>query len=118
VSSAFPHIAATETAYQLFASAEPDPEAWQALKAQGVNLDYVTNLVGPIVRTPASFSSDGRFAHDSFGKIAFALAVHADDAETVIDFVAYVDRNSRKQFRLQVDAHSWAFQERKSYEHS
>lgn len=92
MSAAFPHLAATLAAHHLFAFAEPDPEAWQALKAQGVNLDLVTNLAGPIVRTPVTFLPDGRFKLDSFGEIAFALAVHAEDAETLIDLVAWSAR--------------------------
>ncbi len=92
MSTAFPHLAATLAAHHLFAFAEPDPEAWQALKAQGVNLDLVTNLAGPIVRTPVTFLPDDRFKLDSFGEIAFALAVHAEDAETLIDLVAWSAR--------------------------
>lgn len=92
MSTAFPHLAATLAAHHLFAFAEPDPEAWQALKAQGVNLDLVTNLAGPIVRTPVTFLPDDRFKLDSFGEIAFALAVHAEDAATLIDLVAWSAR--------------------------
>jgi hypothetical protein len=86
------HLAATLTAHRLFAFADPDPEAWQALKAQGVNLDLVTNLAGPIVRTAVTFLPNDRFKLDSFGEIAFALAVHAEDAETLIDLVAWSAR--------------------------
>ena len=92
MSAAFPHIAAKAAAYQLFAFAEPDPEAWRALRAQGVDLDLVTNLAGPIVRTAVTFPSDSRFEYDSFGEIAFAMAVHGENAETVLDVVAWSAR--------------------------
>ena len=62
------------------------------LKRLGVDLDHVTNLAGPIVRALVRFTDDGRFVADNFGEVAFVMAVHAEDAETVIDLVAWSAR--------------------------
>lgn len=89
----FPRLAATLAAHRLFASAEPDPTGWAVLKANGVDLDTVTNLAGPIVRSLVTFW-DGRFEYDyAFGEIAFVIAVHGEDAETVVDLCAWSARD-------------------------
>jgi hypothetical protein len=88
------HLPAKLAAHRLFASAEPDPVCWQAIKAAGIDLDYVTNLAGPIVRTLASITPEGCFEIDhSFGETVFAMAVHDEDAETVLDLVAWSARD-------------------------
>lgn len=89
----FPHLAATLAAHRLFANAPNDFEAWAELQRQGVNLDVVTPFAGPIVRTAADFSEAGWFSFDPFGRGAFAMAVHAADAETVTDLVAWPVRD-------------------------
>ena len=93
MSTSLPHLQATIEAYRLFSSAELDYELWQALKANGVNLDVVTNIAGPIVRTVVTFLPNGLYETDSFGEIAMAMAVHGEDAETVIDLVAWSTRD-------------------------
>ena len=93
MSTLFPHLHATIAAQRLYSSAKNDFELWQTLKANGVNLDLVTNLAGPIVRTVVTFLHDGRYETDSFGEIAWAMAVHDEDAETVIDLVACSTRD-------------------------
>lgn len=85
----FPHLQATLSAHRLFGSAGPDPEAWSMLKRLSVDLDQVTNLAGPIVRALVRFTDDGRFVADNFGEVGFVMAVHDEDAETVIDLVAW-----------------------------
>src|SRR5260221_7452150 len=92
MSERFPHLAATLAAHRLFSEADPDPVGWAALRALGIRLDAVTNLAGPIVRSLVTFN-DGRFDYDAaFGEIAFVVAVHAEDAETVIDLCAWSAR--------------------------
>ena len=87
------HLSAKMAAHRLFSEAEPDPVCWQVIRAAGVDLDHVTSLAGPIVRTMASITPEGRFEIDySFGEIIFAMAVHGEDAETVIDLVAWLPR--------------------------
>ena len=93
MSTSFPHLQANLAAHRLFCLAEPDFELWHALRANGVNLDLVTNLAGPIVRTAVKFLSDGLYETYSFGEIALAMAVHDEDAETVIDLVAWSIRD-------------------------
>ncbi len=93
MSTSFPPLQATLAAHRLFSSSEPDFELWQALKANSVNLDLVTNLAGPIVRTLVTFLSNGLYQPDSFGEIALAMAVHGEDAETVTDLVAWPARH-------------------------
>ena len=87
------HLIATLAAQGLFSSADNDFELWNALKVNGVNLDLVTNIAGPIVRTVVTFLPDGLYENDSFGEIALAMAVHDEDAETVIDLVAWSTRD-------------------------
>ncbi len=83
------HLGATLAAHRLFSQAGWDPECWHAIKAAGVDLDHVTNLAGPIVRTLVSFTDGGGFEFDAMGVVAFAMAVHDEDAETVIDLAAW-----------------------------
>ena len=93
MSTSFPHLNATLAAHRLFASAGPDPEAWRALKAIGVNLDLVTKRAGPMVRRLVKFLPDSLFEYDYFGETGFVMAVHNDDAETVIDLLAWSTRD-------------------------
>ena len=93
MSTSSTHLRAKVAAYCLFASAAPDPEAWRALKANSVNLDLVTNLAGPMVRKVVKFLPDGLFNYDDFGETTFVMAVHDEDAETVIDLVAWSTRD-------------------------
>ena len=53
------HLIATIAAQVLFSSADNDFELWHALIVNGVNLDLVTNIAGPIVRTVVTFLPDG-----------------------------------------------------------
>jgi hypothetical protein len=87
------HLIATLAAHRLFSFAKNDFELWQALKSNGVNLDLVTDLAGPIIRTVVTFLPDGLYENDSFGEIALAMAVHDENAETVIDLVAWSTRD-------------------------
>ena len=93
MSTSFPHLNATLSGHRLFASAGPDPEAWRALKAIGVNLDLVTKLAGPMVRRLVKFLPDSLFEYDYFGETGFVMAVHDEDAETVIDLLAWSTRD-------------------------
>lgn len=83
------HLDAQMAAFRLFNDAGWDPDCWHAIKAAGVDIDHVTNVAGPIVRTLVSFSHDGCFEFDNMGAVAFAMAVHDEDAETVVDLVAW-----------------------------
>lgn len=96
MSTLFPHLKATIAAHCLFSSSNNDFELWATLKANGINLDLVTTLGGPIVRTVANFLPDGLYEPDSFGEIALAMAVHDEDAETVIDLVAWSARDPNR----------------------
>ena len=58
-----------------------------------INLDLVTNLAGPMVRKLVKFTHEGLFTYDEFGETAFVMAVHDEDAETVIDLVAWSTRD-------------------------
>ena len=70
----------------------PDP-LWRAIKSHGIDLDHVTNVAGPIVRTLVTFTNWGGFEFDDMGEMACAMAVHDTDAETVIDLVAWSIRD-------------------------
>lgn len=80
------------TAWSLFDSVVVDLPACQALKAQGVDLDSVTRLSGPIVRVHAGFGPECLAWGDDYGEVAFAMAVHGEDTTDVIDLVAWSAR--------------------------
>ncbi len=59
----------------------------------GVPLDCVRNFHAPIVRSLASFEN-GRFCFDNgFGQVAFATCIYDEDAESLIDLVAWPARD-------------------------
>jgi hypothetical protein len=76
-------------AYHLYANADVDFAAWQWLRAHSVELDFVTQLIGPIVRRCVHFFDDGTFKFDEFGENAFCFVVLDPDAATEIDIVAW-----------------------------
>jgi hypothetical protein len=85
-------VAAQLAAHRLFSEAEPDPASWQYLMATGIDLNHVTNMAGPIVRRAVSFTSWSGFEFDNLGHSAFVMAVHDEDAETVVDLLAWSAR--------------------------
>jgi hypothetical protein len=87
------HIVAKLAAHRLFNAAGFDPDCWRAIRSAGVNLDHVTNIAGPIVRRLVSFPPGGGFEADPLGETAFVMAVHDEDAESVIDLVAWSARD-------------------------
>lgn len=87
------NLPAKLAAHHLFATAGPDPLGWAMLRHAGVDLDHVTNVNGPIVRSLVTFQN-GRFEFDdAYGEISFVNCVHGEDAETVIDLVAWAARD-------------------------
>ena len=88
MSTLFPHLNASVAAHRLYSSAKNDFELWQTLKANGVNLDLVTKLAGPIVRSVVTFLPGGLYESDSFGEIALVMAVHDEDVSNFLDKVA------------------------------
>lgn len=83
------HLGARMAAHRLFSQGGWDPDGWRALKDEAIDLDHVTNVAGPIVRTLVRFTYGGGFEFDSMGMVAFTMAVHDENAETVIDLVAW-----------------------------
>lgn len=80
-------------ALELYAGAPPDPEGWAQLAADGVELDHVTDLTGPIVRHPVTFRNDGLFDYDYFGEQAFCVVARDLDDATPIDIIAWSIRD-------------------------
>ena len=66
----------------------PDRELINYLHHHGVDLDHCTNVAGPITRLPVVFD-DGLFAYDPFGEAAAVTGVHDENAERLIDLVAW-----------------------------
>ena len=87
------HLPAKLAAHRLFAGATADPMGWALLEHDRIDIAYVTNLNGPIVRSLVTVN-DGRFEFDdAFGERGFVMAVHDEDAETVVDLVAWSARD-------------------------
>ena len=84
---------AKNLAHRVFNSAGWDMDCWRAIKAAGVDLNRVTNIAGPVVRRLVSFTPSGGVEFDELGETAFLMAVHGEDAETVVDMVAWSARD-------------------------
>lgn len=59
------------------------------LERQGVDIDLVTTLIGPMCLFSVSFFDGGAFGFDQFGESAFVFIVTGDDAETELDLCAW-----------------------------
>ena len=86
------NVLALLAAHELFSTADLDPLLLHWLKANRVDLPLVENLTGPIVRTTGSFI-ESWYEPDAIGENCFAFAVYGEDAETVIDIVAWSARD-------------------------
>ena len=86
-------VVAQLAAHRLFSATGPDFDCWRAIRAEGIDLDHVTNLAGPSVRKLVSFTAWGGFEFDPLGETGFVMAVHGEDAKTVIDLAAWSARD-------------------------
>jgi hypothetical protein len=73
----------------LFASEEVNLHALKSLRDQGLNVDAVQERCGPICRRLVRFEPGTFELDEHLGESAFILAVHATDAERVIDLVGW-----------------------------
>jgi hypothetical protein len=89
--SSINHALVLRAAMNLFASTEPSRKLEATLKAQGIDYRAIVERTGPICLRRITVEDDtGTFEIDAeLGEPAFILAVHAVDAETVIDLVGW-----------------------------
>jgi hypothetical protein len=76
-------------AFNPFASEEVNLHALKSLRDQGANVDAVQDRCGPICRRLARFEGGTFELDEDLGQSAFILAVHATDAERVIDLLGW-----------------------------
>jgi hypothetical protein len=89
------HTLVLRAAINLFDSTEPSRKLETTLKAQGVDYRAVADRTGPICLRRITIDDDSwTFEIDEeLGEPGFVMAVHAIDAETVIDLVGWPVRH-------------------------
>ena len=79
-------------AFDLYAGEHFDIDILLSLHEVGVDIDYITNVAGPICHETVSFLEGGRFGYDALGTMAYIAVVLEEDAETELDIVAWSAR--------------------------
>jgi hypothetical protein len=85
-------VEAKLAALDLYAREDANVAVLGHLLDLGIDLDHVTNLIGPVCHAPVTFFEGGLYDYDTLGTMAYLFVVFAEDAETEVDIVAWSAR--------------------------
>lgn len=85
--------AAKRAALELYESTGADSLTVQWLGSYDIEIDEITNLVGPVCRHAVTFYGATRFEFDPFGEGAFCIVLTDEDAKTELDVLAWSARD-------------------------